>query len=283
MIVGDFLQLPPIVMAKTDMAKKWLGRDIFYVSGAQELFKSENVENRPRNYIMLNHQFRMDEEIANIVNLYYSEYCPLRSSVNSDKKKEERKEFYKWYNYKFEQKAYTSFRREHCIHLLDTKNLNAWVTSVPTGNNKSSKLNVFSAVLSVELAFELLQNKINDAIETKSNPLILIVAPYKPHIKWIEQLIQDKYRTFGIPSDANLVQAGTIHSFQGKEADVVIFDMVIDEPHYKAGIFMNKDEINNEYQKMFNVAVSRAKQKLFLWAILITVETKQRPTRLEIY
>ena len=260
-IVGDFLQLPPIVIAETDMAKKWLGRDIFSVSGAQELFRSCNL--RPSNFVMLNRQFRMKKEIADVVNLYYKEYGGLISNDKNQAICENEKEFNKWYNYKFEQKAYTSFRREHCIHLLDTKNLNAWVTSVPTGNNKSSRLNVFSAVLSVELAFELLQDKINDAIETKSNPLILIVAPYKPHIKWIEQLIQDKYRTFGIPSDANLVQAGTIHSFQGKEADVVIFDMVIDEPHYKAGIFMNKDEINNEYQKMFNVAVSRAKQKLF--------------------
>lgn len=260
-IVGDFLQLPPIVIAETDMAKKWLGRDIFNVSGAQELFRSGNL--RPSYCVMLNRQFRMKKEIADVVNLYYKEYGGLISNDKNQAICENEKEFNKWYNYKFEQKAYTSFRREHCIHLLDTKNLNAWVTSVPTGNNKSSRLNVFSAVLSVELAFELLQNKINDAIETKSNPLILIVAPYKPHIKWVEQLIQDKYRTFGIPSDANLVQAGTIHSFQGKEADVVIFDMVIDEPHYKAGIFMNKDEINNEYQKMFNVAVSRAKQKLF--------------------
>lgn len=260
-IVGDFLQLPPIVIAETDMAKKWLGRDIFKVSGVQEVFKSGIIP--PPNCVMLNKQFRMKKEIADVVNLYYKEYGGLISNDKNQAICENEKEFNKWYNYKFEQKAYTSFRREHCIHLLDTKNLNAWVTSVPTGNNKSSRLNVFSAVLSVELAFELLQNKINDAIETKNNPLILIVAPYKPHIKWIEQLIQDKYRTFGIPSDADLVQAGTIHSFQGKEADVVIFDMVIDEPHYKAGIFMNKDEINNEYQKMFNVAVSRAKQKLF--------------------
>ena len=260
-IVGDFLQLPPIVIAETEMAKKWLGRDIFKVGGVQEVFRSGIIP--LPNCVMLNKQFRMKKEIADVVNLYYKEYGGLISNDKNQAICENEKEFNKWYNYKFEQKAYTSFRREHCIYLLDTKNLNAWVTSVPTGNNKSSRLNVFSAVLSVELAFELLQNKINDAIETKSNPLILIVAPYKPHIKWVEQLIQDKYRTFGIPSDANLVQAGTIHSFQGKEADVVIFDMVIDEPHYKAGIFMNKDEINNEYQKMFNVAVSRAKQKLF--------------------
>lgn len=266
-IVGDFLQLPPIVMAKTDMAKKWLGRDIFYVSGAQELFKSENVEKRPRNYIMLNLQFRMDEEIADIVNLFYREYCPLRSSVISDKKKEERKEFYKWYNLDFEQDLYSFIRKENniesSIHLFDTKSLNAWVTSVPTSKNSNSRMNVFSAVLSVELAFKLLEKKIKGLVEPEEAPLVLIVAPYKPHIKKIEQLIQDKYRAFGLPDNSNLIQAGTIHSFQGKEAPVVIFDFVIDEPHRLAGIFDNKEEINNENRKLFNVAISRAKYKLF--------------------
>ncbi len=266
-IVGDFLQLPPIVMAKTDMAKKWLGRDIFYTSGAQELFKSENVERRPRNYIMLNLQFRMDEEIADIVNLFYREYCPLRSSVISDKKKEERKEFYKWYNLDFEQDLYSFIRKENniesSIHLFDTKSLNAWVTSVPTGKNSNSRMNVFSAVLSVELAFKLLERKIIGFVEPEEAPSVLIVAPYKPHIKRIEQLIQDKYRAFGLPDNSNLIQAGTIHSFQGKEAPVVIFDLVIDEPHRLAGIFDNKEEINNENRKLFNVAISRAKYKLF--------------------
>ncbi len=266
-IVGDFLQLPPIVMAKTDMAKKWLGRDIFHVSGAQELFKSENVEKRPRNYIMLDLQFRMDEEIADIVNLYYSEYCPLRSNVNSDKKKEERKDFCEWYNLDFEQDLYSFIRKENniesCIHLFDTKSLNAWVTSVPTSKNSNSRMNVFSAVLSVELAFKVLERKIKGFVEPEKAPLVLIVAPYKAHIKRIEQLIQDKYRAFGLPDNSNLIQAGTIHSFQGKEAPIVIFDLVIDEPHRLAGIFDNKEEVDKENRKMFNVAISRAKFKLF--------------------
>ena len=35
-IVGDFLQLPPIVMANSEMAIKWLKTDIFAISGIQE-------------------------------------------------------------------------------------------------------------------------------------------------------------------------------------------------------------------------------------------------------
>ena len=260
-IVGDFLQLPPIVIAETDMAKKWLGRDIFKVSGVQELFKSGNL--RPSNCVMLNRQFRMKKEIADVVNMYYKEYSSLLSDDKCQPIREGESLFKKWYNYDFEKELYTSFRKEHCIHLIDTKSLDAWVTSVPTGKTKSSRLNVFSAVLSVELAFKLLESVFANLVEPVKDPSVLIVAPYKPHVKRIEQLIQDKYRAMGYAEDMNLIKAGTIHSFQGKEADIVIFDLVLDEPHYIANLFMQDKEINFELQKMFNVAITRARYKLF--------------------
>lgn len=260
-IVGDFLQLPPIVMAETDMAKKWLGRDIFEVSAAQEMFRSGTL--RPNHFVMLNEQYRMKEEIANVVNIYYKQYSGLKSNDKAERFIESETDFKKWYNSKFETDIYTSFRKVHSIHLMDTASLNAWVTSVPTGINKSSRLNAFSAVLSVELAFKLLEKIFVDLIEPVANPYVLIVAPYKPHIKRIEQIIQDKYHALGYDRDMNLIKAGTIHSFQGKEAEIVIFDLVIDEPHYIANLFMQTEEINNELQKLFNVAISRAKYKLF--------------------
>ena len=260
-IVGDFLQLPPIVIAETDMAKKWLGRDIFFVSGAQELFKSGNL--RLSNCIMLNRQFRMKKEIADVVNMYYKEYGGLLSNDKSNPICEGEKSFRDWYNYDFEKDLYTSVGEEHSIHLIDTRSLNAWVTSVPSGKTKSSRLNAFSAVLCVELAFKLLENIFAKLVKPVDKPLVLIVAPYKPHVKRIEHLVLDKYRAMGYAEDMNLIRAGTIHSFQGEEADVVIFDLVIDEPHYIANLFMQDNEINSELQKMFNVAMSRARFKLF--------------------
>ena len=260
-IVGDFLQLPPIVIAETDMAKKWLGRDIFNVSGAQKLFRSGNL--RPSYCVMLNRQFRMKKEIADIVNMYYKEYNCLLSDDKCKPIRDGESVFKEWYNYDFEKELYTSFRKEHSIHLIDTQSLDAWVTSVPTGKTKSSRLNAFSAVLSVELAFKLLENVFANLVEPVNNPLVLIVAPYKPHVKRIEQLVFDKYRAMGYDEDMNLIKAGTIHSFQGKEADIVIFDLVIDEPHYIANLFMQDKEINFELQKMFNVAITRARYKLF--------------------
>ena len=253
-IVGDFLQLPPIVMAETPMAQEWLGKDIFYHSGMQD--RAKKPKTCPSNFVMLNDQFRMESDIADIANMYYGEYGGLIS--NDEKRMSVRDAFYKWYS---------GNRTKQHVHLVDTENLHAWVTGVPQGKSHS-RLNCFSAAVDVDLAFKFLENKLKDldpdnAVPEKE-PSVLIVAPYKPHIARINQLIELEYRNRGFKENLNFIRAGTIHSFQGSEADIVIFDLVIDEPHWKANLFMTEKAVNNDLRKMFNVAVTRAKFKLFV-------------------
>ena len=253
-IVGDFLQLPPIVMAETPMAQKWLGKDIFHHSGMQD--RAKNTKTCPSNFVMLNDQFRMESDIAEIANMYYGEYGGLIS--NDEKRTSVRDEFYAWYS---------GNRTKQHVHLVDTESLHAWVTGVPQGKSHS-RLNCFSAAVDVDLAFKFLENKLNQLDSTNVSPAkepsVLIVAPYKPHIARINQLIDLEYRNRGFKENLNLIRAGTIHSFQGSEADIVIFDFVIDEPHWKANLFMTDKAVNDDLRKMFNVAVTRAKFKLFV-------------------
>lgn len=255
-IVGDFLQLPPIVMAETSMAQKWLGKDIFYHSGMQELAKDK--ETCPNNFVMLHDQFRMESDIADIANMYYGAYGGLHSNDTTEYRVSEREDFYKWYSGK---------RTKPNIHLIDTENLHAWVTGVPQGKSHS-RLNCFSAAVDVDLAFKLLENKLNaldlETAKPTEEASVLIVAPYKPHITQINQLIELEYRNRGFKENLNYIRAGTIHSFQGSEADIVIFDLVIDEPHWKANLFLTDKKINEDLRKMFNVAVTRAKFKLYI-------------------
>lgn len=255
-IVGDFLQLPPIVMADTPMAQKWLGKDIFYHSGMQE--RARNKPTCPENFVMLNHQFRMESDIADIANMYYGAYGGLLSDDNNDFRVKEREQFYSWYSGK---------RTKNNVHLIDTESLHAWVTGVPQGKSHS-RLNCFSAAVSVDLAFRFLENKLKDldpeAAQPEKEASVLIVAPYKPHIARINQLVELEYQNRGFKENLNFIRAGTIHSFQGSEADIVIFDLVIDEPHWKANLFMTDKEVNENLRKMFNVAVTRAKFKLYI-------------------
>ena len=256
-IVGDFLQLPPIVMANTPMAQKWLGRDIFDHSGMQEMAKKKNKSIRPMNFAMLNEQYRMESDIAEIANLYYGEYTKLKSYDMNPKREEDRDTFYSWYS--------GNKTTDH-IHLIDTESLHAWVTGIPQAKSHS-RLNSFSAAVDIALAFKCIDKYMEDKLYEKAEyqgTKVLIVAPYKPHVNLLNKLIDDEYRKRGIRSDCGLVKAGTIHSFQGSEADIVIFDLVIDEPHYKAGIFMPTSEGKSDFRKMFNVAVTRAKFKLYV-------------------
>lgn len=250
-IVGDFLQLPPIVISDSQMAKKWLGKDIFFHSGMQEIISKVP----PKNFIMLNDQFRMESEIADIANMYYGEYGGL---ISEDSRLASREKFYSPDSF------YSVKRTEHCVHLIDTESLHAWVTGVPQGKSHS-RMNCFSAAVDVDLAFSFLNipppsGDLNPVKEAS----VLIVAPYRPHVARINKLIDLEYKNRGFPENLNYIRAGTIHSFQGSEADIVIFDLVIDEPHWKANLFMNDKEVNDNLRKMFNVAITRAKYKLYI-------------------
>lgn len=248
-IVGDFLQLPPIVMANTEKARKWLGEDIFARSGMQQLAREHRS---PDNFIMLNEQYRMEPDIAEIANMYYGQYTSLRSPGLASEQKEA---FYRWYPGK---------RTAQHVHLIDTESLHAWVTGVPKGKGYS-RLNCFSAAVDVDLAFKFLEKKLDaEGNKPAENASILIVAPYKPHVERLNQLIDLEYKNRGFTENLKYVRAGTIHSFQGSEADIVIFDLVVDEPHWRANLFRTDEATNDTLQKLFNVAITRARFQLFI-------------------
>lgn len=256
-IVGDFLQLPPIVMARGDEAKKWLGHDIFWHSKMQEKWKNKNT---PDNFVALKEQYRMEKDIADVANMYYEGELKTKSDAARKKK---RNEFYEWYSEDWSEGEQLTEN----IHLIDTESLHAWVTSVPQGKSHS-RINYFSAAVDVELAFGLLDKKLEASSRAgdlqREEASVLIIAPYKPHVRYIEELISLEYKNRGLPENSNFIKAGTIHKFQGNEADVVIFDLVVDEPHWRTNLFRKDEETNENLRKMFNVAITRAKFKLFI-------------------
>ena len=246
-IVGDFLQLPPIVNAETTIAQKWLGKDIFCHSGMKKLAKEKQA---PDNFVMLNKQFRMESDIAEIANMYYGEYCELRSDDNQLDRIKMREDFYQWYS---------GDDRDSNVYLFNTQNLNAWVTEVA-----SSRVNYLSALVCVELAFKFIDSKlggsnVNNLSRTKEAS-VLIVAPFRPHIMKIKKLVELEYEKRGFKEDLGFIRVGTIHSMQGSEADIVIFDLVVDEPS-KNNLLLKADG-NVDLRKQFNVAITRSKFKL---------------------
>jgi len=235
-LVGDFKQLPPIVQSSKELTKKWLGRDIFEASGLKEQYEKGTP---PPHFIPLTEQRRMLPEIAKVANKFYDGKLVTPSIKPNE-------EFLEWYNADW---AYDS-----PVVLVDTGSLNAWVTSVVKGGS-SSRLNFLSATVAVDIAEQLLRN--NRPARNEGEPKrILIVAPYRAHAKLVSILLRENKQ---IQDD---VIAGTAHSFQGSEADVVIFDLVVDEPHFRVNLFM--PTLDEQLKPLLNVGLTRAKSRLLI-------------------
>jgi hypothetical protein len=237
-IVGDFKQLPPIVLSTKELTKKWLGHDIFEVSGLKARWENDNP---PDHFVPLNEQRRMLPEIAIVANIFYDGI--LKTPPDLPKGVDE---FRSWYN--------TDLSYNNPVVLVDTGTLNAWVTSVMKGGN-SSRLNFLSATVAVDLAQQLLRSDRSKRAEGTSNR-ILIIAPYRAHAKLVSVLLRENIQL------QDEVIAGTVHSFQGSEADVVIFDLVVDEPHFRVNLFM--PSLDEQLKPLFNVGLTRAKFRLFI-------------------
>ncbi len=223
-IIGDFRQLGPIARAENELVGKWLKRDIFEISGiAQKVNKGEKDERLAPLYI----QRRMPKEIAELVNnlIYEGILKTEKKSFTEDKKEKQVIQSEPFPNEK--------------IILCDTSQFNPWCSKTGDG----SRFNIYNAFLCIYLAEQALLSGVNN---------IAILSPYKAQNKLIHKLVAEK--------KLNGVISSTIHRFQGKESDLVIFDLV--EGKWLDGGF------NTEAMRLINVAITRAKAKIIFVANL---------------
>ena len=232
-VVGDPRQLPPIVLAEEDMAQRWLGRDVFEVAGVLEDGDRDHV-------VQLRRQYRMHPAISRIPNrLFYEEQLIDGVASWSDEGLDS------WYD--------RAWGFDDPVLVVDTSELDAWVTAVARGRG-SSRLNFLSAAVCVDIANRMLLERRDDRPPAES-PRILVVSPYRPHARLVQLLLDDE----GISGE---VTAGTAHSFQGSEADAVILDLVNDEPHWKVGMFVPAYDESN--RRLLNVGLTRARHRLIV-------------------
>ncbi|MGO8762561.1 MAG: AAA domain-containing protein [Desulfobaccales bacterium] len=243
-VVGDPKQLPPIVMSDHNLAKEWLGRDIFNVAKitGSEPFSAE-----------LLCQYRMHPFISSIANELFYDLRLKDGQLKIQGRKHnlsddecDRSSLLQWYN--------IDWGHDNPVLLIDTGSAGAWVTSVSRGN-RASRLNFLSATISVNLAEKILKDD-RPKMESGQDQRILMICPYRPHAKLLNLLIQDQNL------DINEVHAGTVHNFQGSEADLVILDLVNDEPHFRVGMFI--PALDEMTKRLINVAVTRAKRRLLI-------------------
>jgi hypothetical protein len=248
-LVGDFMQLPPIKHSTHDLAEEWLGRDIFDKAGVRDLFDDDEL--RPAHCVPLREQRRMHEQISAISNRFVYN-GKLRNGPDAGDGVLDG-----WFNH--------AEPFDNPVLLVDTAKLNAWVSSVNHGG-RSSRLNFLSASVCADIALMLLRDD-REPFQPGKTPRILLSAPYRPHAKLLSLLAMEQ-------APVGEVVAGTAHTFQGAEAPVMIFDLVNDEPHWRVGMFSGKLDEGNK--RLLNVALTRAQRRLIVVGDFRWIEQKAK-------
>jgi hypothetical protein len=249
-VVGDFKQLPPIVQSRHNLASQWLGRDIFEAAGLVEAHKRGR---EPDHFIALTEQHRMHPEISKIPATLIYRNLTDASDLRARHQEEECR-LCAWYR--------QDWGRDSPVLLVDMEPMDAWVTTVSRGNSPS-RLNFLSATVCVDLAEQFLKPERRE-LEPGETKRVLIVCPYSPHAAMLRLLLKEQE----IATD---VVGGTVHSFQGSEADVVIFDLVVDAPHFmRVNLFT--PALEEDMRRLLNVSLTRPRRRLvvvgdFKWCL----------------
>lgn len=226
-VTGDFRQLGPVVLSNTHMAQKWLNMDLFEFTGLK--YKFDNFTHK--SLVQLKTQRRFNDEICQIINniFYKGELISIEDTAQ--------KRLIKFPPFKDRVIAY--------INLKFDNSFKCEITSKHSRINRGSAKYIVNNILS-DLRYHPIIGAIN----------IGIVTPYRAQVNEINSLISsmswDKYFIAKI-------KVGTIHSFQGSESDLLIYDLV-ESNHSKLGrLYMHETG-----ERLVNVAISRAKSKLII-------------------
>ena len=233
-LVGDFLQLPPIVRSDSEISNARLSQDTFYLAGvARDSRPTDGCSVLRR----LTTQRRMAPAIADAAR--HLAYGP--DGIHDHAEVVSR-----------QPPSWLDFLPPGALLVVDTADLNCWSGKQP---GSLSRFNFYSATVAVELA--AMAARAAPEPQDDEPPQIGIVTPFAAQRRLLSRLVL----RLGLE---RWVLAGTVHTFQGSEADLIIFDAVLDEPYWSARLTTPSNFA--EVMRELNVAVTRARHKLVLLA-----------------
>ncbi len=238
-IAGDFQQLPPIVQTEQQAIYDALALDVFERAGIKH--ETVNARTAPR-VEMLTEQFRMDESI-----------CRLVSGV-----------FYDGNLFTSPERKQKNFNLPapfaHRLTIVDTSR----VWPFTTRDAFNSRLNLMHALAIRNLMFHLHEH--GCVCDSEGRGAIGVCTPYSAQAK----LIQTILKAHGFEK----VRASTAHGFQGDERNVLVLDLVDSVGERNAGYFLQATQLRDSGAKLFNVALSRAKEAIVVFANLTFLDQK---------
>lgn len=220
--LGDFSQLPPIVQSDNTNS---LNTDIFQFCGITDAVKAGVGHEW---LCMLNVQYRMHPDIAQ-----FASRTMYRNLLHSDESMlQKRTEI-----------ANCRPFLGNALHLADLSGM----LSVCTKTADQSRVNILSAFISISLA-----------IVAAEKHEVAIITPYNSQSRLLHAFSKDVAEQF---PELSKITASTVHQFQGAEKEIVIYDAV-DCYRMKYPGAMLSSSTNNYSNRLYNVAVTRAKGKM---------------------
>ena len=222
--IGDFRQLPPIVQSSDENI---LNKDIFDFLGIYEAPVFLNHQW----LVMLNVQMRMHPHISGFVRkMIYSQRlmdhpCTQRNRDDILKK---------------------GPLSGHPLGYFNIDQLAGSAQSKEIGKTHSHS-NCISAYVSVLIAL---------GAKKAGQETVAVISPYKNQVNLIKSILLD----LKIGQDDG-VYCSTIHQFQGRECNVIIFDTVDADPMKKMGKMLCQGD---DSKRLINVAMTRAEGKFIL-------------------
>jgi len=247
-VVGDFRQLPPICVSHTEMAQRWLGRDIFNQAGIQRAVDERKPEPR---LTMLRRQYRMHPDISRVTNtIIYGDQ--LIDCLGPDTLRDISEVLQR-----------SPFARSPLI-IYDVSSTNPWSSRLEQGG----RYNLYSAVLSAELAKRAVQAGIES---------IGIISPYAVHARLTKMILNDSSGSLELRDRLRRLKVSTVHKFQGLEQEVIIFDVGEGPmPRYGPSGLVDGSELASQAAKLINVSITRSRSQIVVVANLQYLASKLR-------
>jgi DNA polymerase III delta prime subunit len=237
-VCGDFRQLPPIVLTEQKAIRDQIGMDVFHVAGVVSAIESR--QDLPR-LVMLDEQHRMENAICRLISGFmYS--GKLRTAASMKKRNSQ-----------------IPAPLSGPLTIVDTSSLWPFETQTPS----FSRYNLVHALVVRNLSL-----KLQDADHIKDGASLGVCTPYAAQAKLIRRIIDDE----GLGKS---VEAGTVHRYQGDEKTTIILDIPesVGGGHF-IGRFLQGDHPDDDGTKLFNVAISRAREHLVAVANLTYLDDK---------
>jgi hypothetical protein len=228
-VFGDFRQLSPIAISDGEAAKRWLKRDVYEEAG---IVSAVDAGRRPEYLAALQTQYRMTSTICGLVNqLAYGDMLKTADGLDS----------------RLRPQVALPPEPGRSVIVVDTERMKPYCYQEAKAGSYS-RFNPASALASMSIASEV--------SAADSSTSIAIVTPYAAQARLLNAMVLDS----GLQTRA---KSSTVHRFQGGEEDVVILDLSDGRPQKYLSKLLWEEE-NHEALRLLNVALSRAKAKVFI-------------------